>query len=119
MKHTKYLVAITFALITSLTAFAGSKTSHSVSIGDSVMVGNTQLKAGDYKVEWEGTGPIVQVNFMRDGKSIATLPATFQMNDPKVKQDQVLTDKGNSSTTLVEIDFGHQKESLVFTQSGM
>src|ERR1700751_528433 len=113
MKHTKYFLAVAvFAITSSLSVFAGSKTSHSVNIGDSVTVGTTPLKPGSYRLQWEGDGPDVQVNFMRDGKTVATLPATFQTHNPKVTQDEVLTDRsGSNGATLVEIDFAHQKES--------
>jgi hypothetical protein len=121
MKYTNFLAAVAvFAMATSFSAFAGSKTSHSVNIGDPVTVGSTHLKAGNYRLEWDGMGPTVQVNFMRDGKTVATLPATFKMDNPKVTQDEVLTDhSGSHSSKLVEIDFSHQKESLNFAQSGM
>jgi hypothetical protein len=57
------------------------------------------------------------VNFVRDGKTVATVPATLKTNDAKVTQDDVVTDK--NTKTLQEIDFSRNKESLVFEQNGM
>ncbi|MGH9495708.1 MAG: hypothetical protein ACRD3B_11970 [Candidatus Sulfotelmatobacter sp.] len=121
MKYMNFLLAVAlFAMVTSFSAFAGSKTEHSVNIGDPVSVGSTQLKAGNYRLEWDGSGPAVQVNFVRDGKTVATLPATLKMDNPNVTRDEVLTDNtGSNGAKLVEIDFNHQKESLTFGQSGM
>jgi hypothetical protein len=62
----------------------------------------------------------VQVAFMREGNTVATVPATLKTNDSKVIHDDIVTDASNADAkVLKEIDFGHQKEALVFNQSGM
>jgi hypothetical protein len=46
----------------------------------------------------------------------------LKTNDDRVKQDAILTEEGSADpSTLKEIDFGHQREALVFDQnpSGM
>jgi hypothetical protein len=44
----------------------------------------------------------------------------LKTNDPHVTQDVIVTDTTSANTkTLTEIDFSHNKESLVFGQSGM
>jgi hypothetical protein len=108
------------ALLFAVSAFAGDKNRHSVDISETVQVGNTQLNPGSYRIEWQGTGPEVQVNFMRYGKTVATASGTFKTNDTHVTQDEVVTDTTSANTkALKEIDFSHNKESLVFEQSGM
>ena len=121
MKQVKYVTLLSMlALLLSVSALARDKSQHSVVISDSVQVGSTQLKPGSYKVEWQGTGPEIQVNFVRDGKTVATVPGTLKTNDAKVTQDEIVTDTTSANTkTLAEIDFGRNKESLVFGQSGM
>jgi len=121
MKQIKYTALLSMiALLSTVSAMARDKNQHSVEISDSVQVGGTQLKPGNYKLEWQGTGPEVQVNFVRDGKTIATAPGTLKTNDPHVTQDDIVTDTTSANTkTLTEIDFSHNKESLVFEQSGM
>jgi hypothetical protein len=75
MKRIQYTAFLSMlALLSPLSAFARDKNQHSVEILDSVQVGSTQLKPGNYKVEWQGSGPEVQVNFVRDGKTVATVP---------------------------------------------
>jgi hypothetical protein len=82
-----------------------------------VQIGGTTLKPGTYKVEWQGTGPAVQVSFQQNGKTVVTLPGTLKTNDDQVAQDAVVTEAtGTGTATLKEIDFGHQKEALVFGQ---
>jgi len=58
----------------SAPAFA-AKNSQSVHFVDPVMVGSTQLPAGEYKVTWTGTGSNVQVAFEQNGKTDATVSA--------------------------------------------
>jgi len=42
----------------------------------------------------------------------------LKTNDDQVKQDAILTEEGSADTsTLKEIDFGHQREALVFDQN--
>lgn len=118
IKNTALLAVV--ALMLSVCAFARDKNQHSVEIPDSVQVGGTPLQPGTYKVEWQGAGPQIQVNFVRDGKTVATAPGTLKTNDPQVVQDDVVTETTSANTkTLKEIDFAHNKESLVFEQSGM
>ena len=120
MKGVKFVgILSVLALLFSLNALARDKNQHSVSIPDSVQVGTTQLQAGTYRVRWEGTSPQVQVSFIRDGKTVATVPATLK-NDSGVQQDSVVVDPtSGNSRTLKEIDFGRQQQALVFSQAGM
>ena len=116
MKQLKYTALLSMlALLSTVGALAWDKNQHSVEIPDSVQVVGTQLKPGDYKVEWQGTGPEIQVNFVRDGKTVATVPGTLKTNDPQVVEDDIVIETTSANTkTLKEIDFGHNKESLVF-----
>lgn len=118
MKHLKYLSLLsTFAILFSYNVFAKDKNQGRVNIPNAVSIGATQLAAGDYKVNWQGAGPAVQVNFVKNGKVVATAPATLRTNDNTVTEDSITTD--GTSNSLKEIDFSHQKEALVFDQGGM
>jgi hypothetical protein len=113
-----------FAAVLSLTcllefggsAYAARNNPHSVEI-DAVQIGGKKLKPGNYKVEWQGSGPVVQVSFQQNGKTVVTAPGTLKMNDHQVTQDAIVTEAtGAGTSTLKEIDFGHRKEALVFDQ---
>jgi hypothetical protein len=121
MKHLTYVALFSaLALLAPLSASAKDKNQHSVSISDSLQVSGTQLKPGDYKVEWQGNGPAVQVSFLQNGETVATAPATLKAIDGQVTQDEVVADTTDSNTrALKEIDFRRDKEALVFEQSGM
>jgi hypothetical protein len=118
---TKYLqhlaILSTSALLFPLGALARDS-AHSVDISSVVQIGSTQLKPGNYRVTWQGTGPVVQVNFQQNGKTVVTLPATLKTNDEQVKRDAIQIERTSADTsTLKEIDFGHQREALVFDQN--
>jgi hypothetical protein len=119
MKYLKSTALLsTLALLFSLSAFARDKNQHSVNIPDAVQVGRTQLQPGDYKVEWQGAGPAVQVTFLLRGKTVATVPGTLATNGGPVLQNDILTSETSSNTkALSRIDLG--REALVFEQSGM
>ena len=117
-KYFQYLAVLsTLALLFPLGALARNN-AHSIQISDAVQIGSTQLKPGNYKVEWEGAGPAVEVSFQKNGKTVATVPATLKTNDDQVTQDAIMTEATSADTTeLKEIDFGRQKEALVFDQN--
>jgi hypothetical protein len=118
LKYTAFLLAV--VLLSTLGVLARDKNQHSVELYDSVQVGGTQLKPGNYQVEWQGTSPEIHVNFVRDGKTVATATGALKANDAQVVQDTIVTGTNNAENqTLKEIDFGHNRESLVFEQSGM
>ena len=121
MKLIKYPVLLSMlALLSSVFALARDNNQHSVEIPDALQVGSAQLQPGNYKVEWQGTGPEVQVKFLRNGKTVATVPGTLKTNNTQVVQADVVTGTTSANTrTLQEIDFGHNKESLIFQQTGM
>jgi hypothetical protein len=118
MKYSKFLAFLsTLTLLFPLLALAREKNQHSVDINDSVQVGATQLKPGSYKVEWQEPGPTVHVMFVQDGRTVATVLGTLKMNDAQITQDDVVIETARThKRVLKEIDFGHDKEALVFGQ---
>jgi hypothetical protein len=99
-------------------AYAARDKAHDIEIVGVVQIGTTELKPGSYKVEWQGTGPAVQVSFLRNGKTVATVPGTLKTNDDQVTQDAIETEAtGTGTSTLKEIDFRHLKQALVFDQN--
>jgi hypothetical protein len=117
---TSYFTAV--LSLTCLLGLCGSvlarDKAHSVEILNAVQIGNTELKPGNYKAEWQGTGPAVQVSFQKNGKTVITVPGTLKTNDDLVTQDAVVTEAtGAGTSTLKEVRFGRQKEALVFDQN--
>jgi hypothetical protein len=120
MKKLHLTVVLTLTCLLGLggSALAARGTARSVEISDVVQIGSTQLKPGNYKVEWQGAGPAVQVSFLQNGKTMVTVPGTLKTNADQVTQDAIVTEATSAGTsTLKEIDFGHQKLALVFDQN--
>jgi hypothetical protein len=117
-KYMQYMAILsTLALLFPLGALARDN-AHSIEIFDAVQIAGTQLKPGSYKVEWQGTGPVVEVNFQHNGKTVVTVPATLKTNDDEVTRDAIMIEATTADTSaLKEIDFGHQKQALVFDQN--
>lgn len=68
-------------------------------------------------MEWQGTGPAVQMSFQQNGKTVVTVAGTLKTNDDQVTQDDIVTEGTSTDVgVLREIDFGHQKQALVFGQ---
>jgi len=77
-----------------------------LNLGASVQVAGKQLKAGDYVVKWDGSGPTAQVNFTKNGKVVATVPARVVQLDQKASQDMAeINIAGNGDRTLTSIKF--------------
>src|SRR5260370_33366648 len=82
MKHVRYFALVSvLAVLSPLGAFARDKNQRSVDIPDTVQVGSTQLQAGHYKLQIAGTGPDVQVTFLQNGKTVATVPGTLKRRE--------------------------------------
>jgi|SRR5579885_3867261 len=116
MKYELCSAILAALLLLPMTALARENNSHSVVFANKVTVAGQQLKPGTYKVEWQQTGPHVKVNFIQNDKTVATAPATLKTNDAQVTQDDVQTKTTAShKNALMEIDFAHQKEALLFS----
>jgi hypothetical protein len=120
MKTSYFTAVLSLSLLLGFigSAHAARNNTHSVEIHDVMQIGGTTLKPGNYKVEWQGTGPVVQVSFQQNGKTVVTSRGTLKTNDDQVTRDAIVTEAtGGGMSTLKEIDFGHQKEALVFDQN--
>ncbi|HEY6249376.1 MAG TPA: hypothetical protein VI685_05415 [Candidatus Angelobacter sp.] len=110
---------LVLALLPSAGAYAAND-SHKggLNLGAAVQVAGKQLPAGDYTVKWDGTGPNAQVNFVRDGKVVATAPARVVKLDQKATQDSAeVKTASNGERTLTTIQFEGKTYALEVGQS--
>jgi hypothetical protein len=114
MKFVKYVALLGLVSLLSLGAFARDKNEGKFTLSNSVQICSTQLKAGDYKATWDGTGD-VQVKILQGKNVVATVPA--KLVDKTDGQDSVTVGNANSERTLEEIDFGGLKKALVFNSA--
>lgn len=120
MNYWKYLACLmALAVVLPVSAAARDKVQQTkdqqkVDITNPVQVGNVMLNPGTYKVEWQNAGPHVNVSFLEGKKVITTVPGTLKTDDPRVTEDDVVTQHVANKSMLREIDFRHNKEALVF-----
>ena len=69
------------AILLASSAFAATKAN--LTLVNPASVNGTKLKAGEYKLEWEGTGPDVQVSIMHGKNVVAKVPGkVVDLNTP-------------------------------------
>jgi hypothetical protein len=90
-------------------AVASAASSYNVSLASSTMVGQTQLKPGQYKVEVEGDKAV----FKSGKNTVAEAPATAQQNPQKYSDTTLLTSGGK----LEEIHVGGTNVRIVLKDS--
>ena len=113
VKYSALLAMLTLSLSAGLFARDKSKDRNEAkfTLVDSVQVGSTELKAGDYKATWDGSGPDVQVKILQGKNVVATVPA--KLVDDSSGQDSITV--GDPSKLLQQIHFRNLHKSLVFS----
>src|SRR5262245_50070364 len=97
-----------------LGAFAKDQNEAKFTLSDPAVLGSTQLKPGDYKAQWDGTGPEVQVKILKGKEVIATAPAKLIDKQNASGTNAVTFGTGGSVRSLDQVDFNSGKQSLVF-----
>ena len=118
MKTCKYIAIVAvLASGLSLNAFAKDKNETRVTLSDSVQVGTTGLKPGDYTLQWEGNGPDVQVKVLKGRNLVATVPAKLEQGTSGRNADAITIRSVSNVKTLDQVDFAGGKRSLVFGEA--
>jgi hypothetical protein len=111
----KKTMVLCFALFVSTSLFAA--TSGSMKLTQPVQLNGTQLKPGEYKVTWEGTGPEVTVSVVKGKDVVAKTSARLKTLDKNGASDAtVLQKNADGSTSLNGIRFGGKKVALEFAE---
>ncbi len=112
----KYKAILAIILMMSPAALlAAQKNSGSVTFSENVTVNGTQIPPGHYRVEWQGTGPSVEVTILKAGKVLASSPATLVPGKTELGDGFETRDGENNSHVLNAIDWA--KLSLRFDQA--
>ena len=110
----RHIALATIMLIVPVVSQAASKDSEKVSFDERVTVGGTQIPAGDYRVQWEGTGTSVEVNFIQAKKIVAKVPASLV--EGKTTYDGAVALKKEGNTEIVKA-INWKNRSLYFDQT--
>jgi len=86
---------------------------------ESASVAGTQLKSGDYTVQWEGAGDQVQVKIFQGKKEVASTLAKMVTMDKPLQRDGTLLRRNDDGTLAVtRINFGGKKFALELSGDG-
>ncbi len=66
---------LTFSLVLAAGAIAGNTNKGTLKVDETVTVGGKQLAAGQYQLEWAGTGPNVELSISDGRQTVAKVPA--------------------------------------------
>jgi hypothetical protein len=99
------------ALLLASSAFAATKAS--LQLNNPVTVNGTTLKAGDYKVQWEGSGPNVELSILHGKDVVAKVPARVIELQAPAASDAAVTRKNDSGpNTLAGLRFEGKRFAL-------
>ena len=104
------------ALLLASSAFAATKAS--LTLHNSTTINGATLKPGDYKLQWEGSGPSVEVSITQGKNVLAKVPAkVVDLNSP-APNDAAITRINNDGTiALTGSRFQGKKFALEFGES--
>jgi hypothetical protein len=112
------LAVLGAAFLFSTSAFAQSENKGKLSVPETITVEGKQLPPGDYKVEWNGTGPNVEVKILKGKETVATAPARVVQAQTKAPLDShVVTKQQDGSLVLSSIYFGGKTLGLEIVQN--
>jgi hypothetical protein len=99
------------ALLLASSAFAATK--GSLQLINPVTVNGTTLKPGDYRVQWEGAGPNVELSILRGKNVVAKVPAhVVELQTPANNDAAVTHENGSGPNTLTGVRFQGKKTAL-------
>jgi hypothetical protein len=105
-------VFITAAFALATLSIASAK-SYDITLGVPAMAGNTELKAGQYKLKVDGNQAVF--TNAEDAKSFTT-PVRIENSDRKFDQTAIQSRNQNGTDSIREIDLGGSTTKLEFGQ---
>jgi len=104
------------ALLLASSAFAGTKAN--LQLANPVVLNGTTINPGEYKLEWEGSGPNVQLSITKGKTVIAKASARMVDLDTPSAYDAAVTHKNdNGTSTLAGVRFQGKKFALELGES--
>jgi hypothetical protein len=99
------------ALLLASSAFAGTKAD--LVLQSPTTINGTKLKAGEYKLQWDGSGPNVEVSITRGKTVVAKVPAkVVGLTTPSPNSAAVVKTNDDGTSTLAGARFEGKKFAL-------
>jgi len=104
------------ALLLASSAFAASKAS--LTLQNPTMINGAKLKPGEYKLQWDGSGPNVEVSIMQGKTVLAKVPGkVVDLNEPANHNAALVTRNNDGTSTLAGARFEGKKFALELGES--
>jgi hypothetical protein len=112
----KFMV-LGLGLLLAASAFAGTK--GDLQLSNAVNVNGTTLQAGEYKVQWEGNGPNVELSFIQGKKVVAKASAHIvELQSPAANNAAIVRSNGEGTGSLSGVRFQGKKQALDLSATG-
>jgi len=99
------------AALLATSAFAANKTT--LQVQEPINVSGTKLAPGDYKVQWEGNGPSVEMSILKGKNVVAKVPARVVELPSAAPSDAAVVHRNeDGSRSLSEIRISGKKYAL-------
>ena len=103
------------ALLATSAFAANNVNKGSFNLYEPLTVSGHELKAGQYKLTWEGTGREVEAMILSEGRLVATVPAHVTDLSQAQRYNAVMSRRNDDGTaSLTEVDFAGKKYALSF-----
>jgi len=104
-------VFLGLALLLATSAFAANK--GSLQVQEPLNVNGTKLAPGDYKIQWDGTGPSVELSIMQGKKVVTKVPAhVVDLSSASPSDAAVVKNNGDGTKSLSEVRLSGRKFAL-------
>jgi hypothetical protein len=118
MKFTTISKSLLLGLALLLASSAFATTKAQLHLASAATINGTQLKPGDYKLEWEGTGPNVEVSIMQGKNVVAKTSAKLvDLSSPSIYNAALVKKNDDGTASLSGIRFEGKKYALELGES--
>jgi hypothetical protein len=113
MKFAKFSKSLVLGLALVLASSAFAATKGSLQLSNPVTVNGTQLKPGNYKLQWEGSGPNVELSILQGKNVVAKAPAhVIALQTPSANDAAVTRQNGSGPNSLAGVRFQGKRIAL-------
>jgi hypothetical protein len=110
MKGSKSLF-LGLALLLATSAFAANK--GSLQVQEPINVNGTKLAPGEYKVQWDGAGPNVEMSILKGKNVVTKVPAhVVDLGAASPSDAAVVKNNGDGTKSLSEVRLSGKKFAL-------
>jgi len=104
------------AVLLASSAFAATKAS--LTLQSPTTINGTKLKPGEYKLQWDGSGPDVEVSILQGKTVLAKVPAkVVGLNRPAENNAALVKHNDDGTNTLAGARFEGKKFALEIGES--